>query len=206
MDKRIMVDDTSLNNFVFFQYKPFKGKELIKYSLSTMGAAAVFFVWHKGSSKALFLLVLSVICVFAYSFSFVFCKDSPKSRFISDGIAFSFFAIMLNLESSQLLGAKGQKWISTLFLILLIISAIIYILISISNIKHNTYAGNASAPVLTSLLGSTIGYLGAILFLPSVSQSAAEKIIAFLLLALSLMVNAGVVSFLKLFYYCKMRE
>ena len=202
MGKGPLVDSNSLKSFIFFQYKPFKGKDLLRNVILIMSSCAIFYKLNANKQVVNIMLALGIVCVFSCVVSFAVMPNSPKTRFINDGVIFSFFSIIINLESSQMIAGGRPVLRMAVFLFALLLSAIAYIWISVSNIKKNKYNGEKGSTTSEtfSLAGAIIGFFGIMLFSRFLPSERAENAVAYLLFILSLLLNIGVVSFFKL--YC----
>ena len=179
MGKKLVVKKESIHDFIFYQYKPARLRLLIEW----------FFL-------------MAVVCLFTSHFAKEILHDSPPKKFVIDGVGFLYMAIIFNVGASQIIGTGSNKLLSVFFLFLLLLCAVGYIFIAISNIKKDKYNNTSSTSKLLPLIGVIVGRLLATAFLPHVPSDTLEIVMGYFILLLSLLFSSTcIVTFLKLYFY-----
>ena len=202
MGKKLVVKKESIHDFIFYQYKPARLRLLIEWFF--LMAVVCLFTSHfaKESWFAFFTTVGGCICALIIIIVFSILHDSPPKKFVIDGVGFLYMAIIFNVGASQIIGSGSNKLLSVFFLFLLLLCAVGFIFIAISNIKKDKYNNTSSTSKLLPLIGVIVGRLLATAFLPHVPSDTLEIVMGYFILLLSLLfISTCIVTFLKLYYY-----
>ncbi len=202
MGKKLVVKKESIHDFIFYQYKPARLRLLIEWFF--LMAVVCLFTSHfaKESWFAFFTTVGGCICALIIIIVFSILHDSPPKKFVIDGVGFLYMAIIFNVGASQIIGSGSNKLLSVFFLFLLLLCAVGFIFIAISNIKKDKYNNTSSTSKLLPLIGVIVGRLLATAFLPHVPSDTLEIVMGYFILLLSLLfISICIVTCLKLYYY-----
>lgn len=172
-----MVDNKSINSFINYNYKELTKKECIK---------RIFCIWIFGLAVCLLgksniiyfaliipicLLITIVICILTVRY-----LSSKGARFLCDGIATSFYSVMLNLASYRfymIFQPERNIALIVLSLLSLPISVLCYLLMVYRNIKLDRYSTKttSSAIGLLALSGGIFGIFIAQIMIKNIDQN-----------------------------------
>ena len=201
-----MVNNENIDAFINYNYIPFNKAQSIKRIVFMWVSSTILcligkqlLIWML--PFALINILISILFITLITKS----NDSKLSRYLSDGIFYLYIAVVLNLASYRVMTLQiGSNGILAIILMLLMLACIlIFVFVTLSNIKSNKFSGIGNAKKIISLpfLGGICGILAAKFFMQGQSQQTVLIIVAFIFLILSFIMSIPSINLLKAILY-----
>lgn len=207
-----MVKNKSMESFINYNYKELTKGECIERILCVwlFGVAVCLL----GKNNTIFFALIIPVCLAITLLISVLAAKYIKlkgSRFLSDGISWLFYSIMLNLASYRFYMIFQHERNTALIVVSLLslpVSIMCYLLIVYRNIKLDKYGTKSGLSAIggLALLGGVFGILVAKIMINSIDQNDQVILVSLILLFLSILVSSGSMNFLKYFLWRKLRK
>lgn len=201
-----MVNKENIESFINYNYVPFNRTQSIKRIAFMWFASAVLCLI--GSQSTTWILAFLLINIIISSLFLILIKKfnhSKISRFLSDGIFYLYVAIVLNLSAYKVMTLLigENKILAIVFLLLMSVCILIFVLVTLANIKTNKFCGigNAKTMILLPFAGGVCGVLVAKFFMRGQSQHTVLTMVAFILLILSFIMSVPSINLMKAILY-----
>lgn len=206
-----MVSYDKYRSFLYHNYQPINRKKCFETMFLVWFFSMLLFFFNENMLIDYSLFFCNVIMSAFCLYSIIKNNKSIISSLLFDGVTSLYISILFNLASCILLINSMQikpEVIIVLFS-LLIIGGFLFSIAVFYNIKHDNYSKKKNYTVTGTAIFVITGVSGIILsriFLKNISQNIMLIVIAIVFLLISIIFTTGIVYFIKIYVYQKMRK